>query len=94
MADVIDRLISALQVNSLAKKFANANAEVGHCQQVLTDAYAAWREETGNYDIIERRSDAWEAMMAFTDSEYRALVNAKGRKRRAEKKLLAAVGGV
>ena len=88
---VIAKLRGLIKVSEAAQAYAAAVADTAHYQQVLSAGYDAWREDTGNYDRIERGSDAWQAMMAATKGEYRYLQNAKGRARRAQKKLLAAV---
>ena len=82
-----------IKVSDLAQAYAAAVTDTAHYQQVLSAGYDAWREETGNRELIERGSEAWQAMMAATKAEYRYLQNAKGRERRAQKKLLAAVEG-
>lgn len=83
------RAINMLALAQAAIKFAQAASEATQCQNELTDAYYAWRFEAGVREMILRDDENWLAMMAATADEYRQLQNAKGRKRRAEKKLLA-----
>ncbi|WP_370679401.1 hypothetical protein [Comamonas sp. GB3 AK4-5] len=60
----------------------------------LQEAYIQWRSQTGNqHTDIDRNSREWIAMMGATKPEYRALLSAKARERRAQAKLLRAVGG-
>ena len=88
------RTTDLLALTQAALKFAQAAREVTHCQNELTDAYYAWRVAAGVHETILRDDENWCAMMVATDEEFRALQNAKGRKRRAEKKLLALAGKV
>lgn len=82
----IDALIATY---TRAQAYASAVADVKHFQNVLSGGYLAWRVETGNNEIFKRGSDGWNAMMIATEVEYRYLVNAKARERRAKQKLLA-----
>lgn len=88
------RTIDLLALATAALKFAQAASEVTHGQNELTNAYFAWRVATGVHETILRDDENWNAMMVATDGEYRQLQNAKGRKRRAEKKLIALAGEV
>lgn len=86
--------INLLALAQAAVKFAQAAREVTHGQNELTDAYYAWRVAAGVHETILRDDENWNAMMVATDGEYRELQNAKSRKRRAEKKLMALAGEV
>ena len=86
------RALDLLALAQAALKFARAARDVTHCQNELTDAYYAWRVAAGVHETILRDDENWNAMMVATDEEFRALQNAKGRKRRAEKKLVALAG--
>lgn len=88
------RALDLLALAQAALKFAQAAREVTHGQNELTDAYYAWREANDVREMILRDDENWLAMMAATGEEYRQLQNAKGRKRRAEKKLMALAGEV
>ncbi|GEM_PF-6141783 len=76
-----------------AKTFAAAAQAVRVAESELDYAYDTWKHQNRITDFVERGSVTWKAMMLGTEVYYRALVNAKARKRRAEKKLIAAVGG-
>ena len=86
------RAINLLAIAQAAVKFARAAADVVQHKEQLTDAYFAWRVAAGVHGLIERDDANWNAMLVATDDEFRALQNAKGRKRRAEKKLVALAG--
>ena len=87
------RALDLLALAQAAVKFARAAADVVQHKEQLTDAYFDWRESNGKLGIHFARDDEnWNAMMVATDEEFRALQNAKGRKRRAEKKLVALAG--
>ena len=93
MSKVIDRLIVACKTYQSAKAFAAAVEAVELAKIYLDEAYRNWKEQNQVADFVGRDSDTWKAMMLATEGQYRALVNAKARKRRAEKKLLQAVEG-
>lgn len=87
------RTTDLLALAQAALKFAQAAREVTQHKEQLTEAYYEWRSANGKWGIhIARDDENWNAMMVATDGEYRELQNAKGRKRRAEKKLLALAG--
>ena len=76
-----------------SKVFTEAAKAVQSAQSELDYAYGAWRHQTRcEHVFTERGSVLWNQMMLGTKPYYRALQNAKGRKRRAEKKLIAAMG--
>lgn len=75
-----------------AKTFAAAAEAVQVAQSELDYAYTTWKHQNRVTDFVERGTATWKAMMLGTEPYYRNLLNAKARKRRAEKKLIAAVG--
>ena len=86
-------LKSLMTTHTCAKEYAITVASVEYCKALLDGAYQYWRDINAMHDFIERGSDEWKDMMAYTAEQYRDLQNAKARKRRAEKKLLQAVEG-
>lgn len=85
-------LRALLATHTCAMAFAMAVSEVEDAKADLDDAYRQWKIRH-SLDFVEKNSAAWQAMMLATEAHYRALLNAKARKRRAEKKLLQAVEG-
>lgn len=71
-----------------ALRYAQTVANTLRCKDTLRAAYGAWRIQTQTFEYIPRRSDAWNAMMLATTSEYQKLRNAKSREWRAKQKLL------
>ena len=89
------RALDLLAIAQAAVKFAQAATDVVQHKEQLTDAYFDWRESNNKLGIhIIRGDENWILMLTATDEEFRLLQNAKGRKRRAEKKLMALAGEV
>lgn len=82
-----------LNTHTAAQAFAAAAEAVKTAESELDYAYDTWKRQNRVHDFVERGSVTWKSMMLGTEIYYRALVNAKARKRRAEKKLIAAVVG-
>lgn len=89
------RALDLLAIAQAAVKFARAAADVVQRKEQLSSAYFDWRKSNNKLGIHFARDDAnWNAMVVATDEEFRALQNAKGRKRRTEAKLLALAADV
>lgn len=93
MHNEVQTLKKLAQVHECAKAFAAAAEAVKTAESELDHAYTSWKHRNHVTDFVERGSVTWKSMMLGTATYYQALQNAKARKRRAEKKLIAAVGG-
>ena len=80
-----------IAIYSRAQAFAVATESVELAKYNLDNAYRDWKRRNGINHLILKGGASGNAMMLATKPQYRAVLNAKARKRRAEKKLLQAV---
>lgn len=88
------RTTTLLALAQAAIKFSQAAADVAQQKEQLSSAYFDWRDSNDKLGVhIVRDDENWVSMMVATSEEYRLWQNAKSRKYRAEKKLMALAGG-
>lgn len=93
MHNEVQTLKKLAQVHECAKAFAAAAEAVKTAESELDYAYDTWKRQNRVHDFVERGSVTWKSMMLGTEIYYRALTNAKARKRRAEAKLVRVMRG-
>lgn len=86
-------LRTLMTVGERAADFASAIHAAKQARQVLNAAYSDFRAHHYPGQHIAQNSAQWAEMMHATAGEYRNWRNAKGRERRAQKKLVDFVEG-
>lgn len=86
--------INIVKIAQAALEFAAAAQARKQAEETLDNAYRAWKRQNEISVHIERGSEIWDAMLAATQHEYRALRNAKARERRRRDGLVKMAGRV